>query len=160
MASAFGAFPEQRHPFQPTPIHPEGSTTVLYQGKTVTLSETGSGDGLLIRPDDLSRVNGFELKPEGACFNHICIPMNADLLVMQGGKQWFDLAAFADLLGQPYVADREAGVWSFAEIPSKRDGMLVNAMAPEFEVKDRQGNVVRMADFKGKKALIVTWSSW
>lgn len=160
MARAFGAFPEFRHPFEATPIHPEGSTTVLYQGKAVTLSETFKGDGLLIRPDDLSRVNGFELKPEGACFKDICIPMNDDLLVEQDGRQWFDLVAFADLLGQPYVADKQSRVWSFAEIPAKREGMLVNAMAPEFEVKDRQGKVVRMADFKGKKALIVTWSSW
>jgi len=160
MARAFGAFPEVRHPFAATPIHPEGSTTVLYQGKAVTLSETGNGDGLLIRPDDLSRVNGFELKPQGACFKDMCIPMNDDLLVEQDGRQWFDLTAFADLLGQPYVADRESRVWSFAEIPAKREGMLVNAMAPEFEVTDRQGKVVRLADFKGKKALIVTWSSW
>jgi len=160
MARAFGAFPEFRHPFEATPIHPEGSTTVLYQGKAVTLSETGKGDGLLIKPDDLSRVNGFELKPEGACFNDICIPMNDDLLVEQDGKPWFDLAAFADLLGQPYVADKQSRVWSFAEIPAKRDDMMVNAMAPEFEVTDRQGKVIRMADFKGKKALIVTWSSW
>jgi hypothetical protein len=160
MARAFGAFPEFRHPFEATPIHPEGSTTVLYQGKAVTLSDTGNGEGLLIRPEDLSRVNGFELKPEGACFKDMCIPMNDDLLVEQDGRRWFDLTAFADLLGQPYVADRESRVWSFAEIPAKREGMLVNAMAPEFEVTDRQGKVVRLADFKGKKALIVTWSSW
>jgi hypothetical protein len=160
MARAFGAFPEFRHPFEATPIHPEGSTTVLYQGKAVTLSDTGNGEGLLIRPEDLSRVNGFELKPEGACFKDMCIPMNDDLLVEQDGRQWFDLTAFADLLGQPYVADRESRVWSFAEIPAKREGMLVDAMAPEFEVTDRQGKVVRLADFKGKKALIVTWSSW
>jgi hypothetical protein len=160
MARAFGAFPEFRHPFEATPIHPEGSTTVLYQGKAVTLSDTGNGEGLLIRPEDLSRVNGFELKPEGACFKDMCIPMNDDLLVEQDGRQWFDLTAFADLLEQPYVADRESRVWSFAEIPAKRESMLVDAMAPEFEVTDRQGKVVRLADFKGKKALIVTWSSW
>ena len=160
MARAFGAFPEFRHPFEPTPIHPEGSTTVLYQGKAVTLSDTGNGESLLIRPEDLSRVNGFELKPEGACFKDMCVPMNDDLLVEQDGRRWFDLTAFADLLGQPYVADKESRVWSFAEIPAKREGMLVNAMAPEFEVTDRQGKVVTLADFKGKKALIVTWSSW
>jgi len=160
MTRAFGAFPEHRHPFAATPIHPAGSTTVLYQGKTVTLSETGSGDGLLIRPDDLGRVNGFEVKPQGVCFGDICIPINDDLLVLQDGRQWFDLAAFADLLGQPYVADRESGVWSFAEIPARREGMMVDAIAPDFEVKDRQGKVVRMADFRGKKALVVTWSSW
>ncbi len=160
MAKAFGAFPEYRHPFDATPIHPEGSTTVLYQGKTVTLTETGNRDGLLIRPADLSRVNGFELKPEGVCFKDICIPMKDGLLVERDGKQWFDLVAFADLLGQPYVADTESRVWSFAEIPAKREAMMLNAMAPEFEVIDRQGKVVRLADFKGKKALIVTWSSW
>jgi hypothetical protein len=160
MERAFGAFPEFRHPFEATPIHPEGSTTVLYQGKAVTLSDTGKGEGLLIRPEDLSRVNGFELKPQGACFKDMCIPMNDELLIEQDGRQWFDLTAFADLLGQPYVADRESRVWSFAEIPAKREGMLVDAMAPEFEVTDRQGKVVRLADFRGKKALIVTWSSW
>jgi hypothetical protein len=160
MARAFGAFPEFRHPFEATPIHPEGSTTVLYQGKAITLSDTGNGEGLLIRPEDLSRVNGFELKAEGACFKDMCVPMNDALLVEQDGHKWFDLTAFADLLGQPYVADKESRVWSFAEIPAKREGMLVNAMAPEFEVTDRQGKVVRLADYKGKKALIVTWSSW
>ena len=160
MAEAFGAFPELRHPFEETPIHPPGSTTVLYQGKTVTLAETGAGDGLLIRPDDLTRVNGFELKPEGACYEDMCIPINDDLLVEQNGKQWFDLAAFADLLGQPYVADTQSRVWSFAEIPAKRESTMVDAMVPDFSVTDRKGNAVTPADLKGKKALIVTWSSW
>jgi peroxiredoxin len=38
--------------------------------------------------------------------------------------------------------------------------MMLNAQVPDFEVTDRAGNVIRMADLKGKKALIVTWSSW
>ena len=157
---AMMAYPELRHPYEAKPIHPDGSTTVLYQGKAITLAETGSGDGLLIRPEDLPGVNGFELKPEGACYADMCIPMNTDLLVEQDGREWFNLTAFADLLGQPYVADADARVWSFAEIPAKRESMMVDAMAPDFEVTDRQGNVIRLADLKGKKALIVTWSSW
>jgi hypothetical protein len=160
VAEAFMAYPDLRHPFEEKPIHPVGSATVLYQGRKVTLSETGSGEGLLISPEDLPRVNGFELKPEGACYAEMCVPMNAQLLVEQGGKQWFNLTAFADLLDQPYVADLAANVWSFAEIPAKCDSMMVNGMAPDFEVTDRQGKVIRMMDLKGKKALIVTWSSW
>lgn len=154
------ANPEHRHPFAKTPIHPDGSATVLYQGHSITLSHIGEGENLLIKPEDLSRVNGFELKPEGACFEDMCIPLTANLMVEQGGQQWFDLCAFADLLGQAYVADADTNVWSFAEIPAKRDSMMVDAMAPDFEVTDRKGNVIRMADLKGKKALIVTWSSW
>jgi hypothetical protein len=160
MAEAFMAYPELRHPFQETPIDPDGNTTVLYQGKSITLSETGSGEGLLISPEDLSRINGFELKPEGACYEDLCIPLNQNLFVTESGKQWFNLAAFAELLEQPYVVDHEAKVWSFSEIPAKRQNMMVNGMAPDFEVIDREGKVIRMADFKGKKALIVTWSSW
>ena len=156
----FAAFPELRDPFAATPIHPEGSTTVLYQGQTTTLAETGTGDALLVTAEDLTRINGFELKPEGACFADLCIPLNDDLLEEQAGRQWFNLTAFADLLGQPYVADTDARVWSFAEIPAKRESMMVDAMAPDIEVTDRQGKVVRLADLKGKKALIVTWSSW
>ena len=160
MAEAFMAYPELRHPFQETPIHPSGSVTVLYQGRAITLSETGKGDNLLIKPEDLARINGFELKPEGACYADMCIPLTSKLQVTQDGKQWFDLTAFADLLEQPYVFDAESNVWSFAEIPAKRDNMMVNGLAPDFEIPDRQGNVIRMTDLKGKKALIVTWSSW
>jgi hypothetical protein len=160
MARNFLAYPELRHPFEESPIHPPGSTTVLYGGTTSTLSETGAGAGLLIRPEDLTRINGFELKPEGACYEDVCVPLPKAILIERDGARWFDLTAFADLIGQPYVADLEARVWSFGEIPAKRERMMVDAMAPDFEVKDRQGKVVRMADLKGKKALIVTWSSW
>jgi len=160
MARNFMAFPELRHPFEETPIHPPGSATVLYCGKTITLPVTGAGEGLLIKPEDLTRINGFELKPQGACYEDVCVPVGKDVLVEQDGEVWFDLTAFADLIGQPYVADVAARVWSFAEIPAKRESMMVDAMAPDFEVKDRQGKVIRMADLKGKKALIVTWSSW
>jgi len=160
MADVPMAWPELRHPFEASPIHASGSTTVLYQGNTITLTETGDGSDLLIRPEDLTRVNGFELKPEGACYEGLCIPIGDDLLVDQNGKQWFNLSAFAKVLEQPFVADADHRVWSFAEIPLKRENMLLNGMAPDFEVTDRSGQVVRMADLKGKKALIVTWSSW
>lgn len=160
MSDAMMAYPDLRHPFEKKPIHPQGGATVLYQGRKITLTQVGNGNGLLIRPDDLPAINGFTLKPEGACYADLCIPINKSLFVEQDGKRWFDLTAFADLLDQTYMADTNARVWSFAEIPSRREGMMVDAMAPEFEVTDREGQTIRMADLKGKKALIVTWSSW
>ena len=162
MSDAMMAYPDLRHPFEEKPLHPPGSATVLCQGRNVTLSEVGDskGDGLLIRPDDLPAINGFTLKAQGACYDDLCIPIDESLLVERDGQKWFDLTAFADLLGQQYVADTGARVWSFAEIPARRDSMMLDAMAPEFEVTDREGQTVRMADLKGKKALIVTWSSW
>ena len=160
MAETFMAHPELRHPFEASSLHPAGSITVLYQGKHHTLPSDPGGNEPLVRPEDLTRINGFELKPEGACLGELCYPLPDGILRDVGGELWFDLAAFADHIGQPYVADTEAGVWSFAEMPAKRESLLVDAMAPDFEITDRQGNQIRRADLKGKKALIVTWSSW
>ena len=160
MAENFMANPELRHPFAATPIHEPGSATILYQGGRHTVEARGAGAELLIRPDALPAVNGFELKPEGACLGELCYPLPDGLLSEHDGEQWFDLAGFADHIGQPYVADQDARVWSFAEVPARRDSLLVDAMAPDFEITDRQGNLITRADLKGKKALIVTWSSW
>jgi hypothetical protein len=160
MAQNLMARPELRHPFDASPLHPEGSATVLYQGKVHTVETAGVPNRLLVRPADLVGINGFELKPQGACLGELCYPLPEGLLVEQDGESWFDLAAFADHIGQPCVADPEAGAWSFAEIPAKRERLLTDAMAPDFEITDRTGKVIRRADLKGKKALIVTWSSW
>lgn len=67
MAAAFMAYPELRHPFASSSIHSEGSVTVLYEGRQVELAEHAAGKALLIRPDDLININGFEVKPEGVC---------------------------------------------------------------------------------------------
>jgi hypothetical protein len=156
------AYPDLRHPFEKKPIHGEGSATALYAGKVIEIERTLDSDSLWVTPEDLTRINGFELKPEGACFEALCIPLGSGskLIKVEGDQQWFDLLGFADWLEQPYVADSENRVWSFGEVPAKRESMMANAMAPEFEVLDREGKVVRMSDYKGKKALIFTWSSW
>jgi hypothetical protein len=164
MTEARMAYPDLRHPFEEKPINQAGSVTILYAGKTIELQQTLSveEDGLWVTPEDLTRINGFELKPQGACFEDLCIPLkdHSPLLKLETGQQWFNLAAFADSLEQPYVNDADNNVWSFGEIPDKRQSMMNDAMAPDFEVVDREGKVIRMSDYKGKKALIITWSSW
>ena len=160
MAKPMMAFPQLRHPFTTSALHPPGSTSVLYQGKTLTLSTTGADDELLIRAEDLTRINGFEVKAEGVCLGDLCIPLQDTFNVTLADQNWFNLIAFARFICQPFVADTQNRVCSFAEIPAKRESTLSAAMAPEFELTDRKGAVIRMTDFKGKKALIVTWSSW
>lgn len=157
--AALMANPELRNPFPEKPIHPDGNTTVLYQGKTFQVTTSPDGK-LLVSPEELNRITGFELKPEGACLADLCVPLNNQLLVEQDGQQQIDLAAFAEHMGQAFVVDAESRVWSFAEMPAKRENMMANAMAPDLDITDRQGNVINLADLKGKKALIVTWSSW
>ena len=131
--------------------------TVLYDGRAVGLSRaTADADTLWIQKTDLPSINGFELKPQGACREEICIPIPRP---MMRGEQ-FNLTAFAERVGQRVVADRAERVWSFGEIPVVRGAFLESRIAPDFTVPDRKGRPVRLSQFRGKKALVVTWASW
>jgi hypothetical protein len=141
------------------------AVTVLYADHVVVVEDTlADPSDLWVTPEDLTRINGFELKPEGACLDTLCIPVNqtedSDIVVNRAGQSWFSLTAFARKLNQAYGVDRTHRIWSFSEVPILRSAFLDNAVAPDFELPDRQGNSVRLSDFRGKKVLLLTWASW
>jgi hypothetical protein len=136
---------------------PDTSVTVLYGDRGVTLDRTRpDAKDLWVRKADLPRVNEFEVKPQGACRNDVCIPIPKTML--QG--EWFNLTAFANKLGEKYIADAASRTWSFGEIPVVTGSYTASRLAPDFAVPDRKGKVVHLSDFRGKKALVVTWASW
>ncbi len=142
-----------------------GAATVLCNDQTVEVENTlADPTDLWVSPEDLTRINGFELKPEGACLDSICIPLKQDAdsesFVRRDGKPWVNVTALARKLEQPFVVDRDADVWSFGAIPATRSSFLTSGMAPEFALEDREGNTVRLQDFRGKKVLLITWASW
>ena len=67
--------------------------TVLYDSRAVALAriDTDASGALWVRKSDLPRINGFELKPQGACRADICIPIPRAM--MRGDL--FNLTAFA-----------------------------------------------------------------
>ncbi len=143
------------------------AAVVLHEGRTIEVSQTladPSGKDLWVSPADLTRINGFVLKPEGACLAEICIPMprgdDHSMVQTREGATWFNVTGLARKLGQSYVSDAEKGVWSFAEIPQVRGAQLQSAVAPDFALKDRTGKLVHLSDFRGKKVLLKTWASW
>ena len=121
-------------------------------------------DDLWVLSADLPRVNGFELKPEGACLDELCVPVRQDrdseLFVRRGGEGWFNVTGLARKLQQAYAVDHDHRVWSLGQIPVTRTRFLNAAMAPDFELPNRDGELVRLSDFRGKKVLVVTWASW
>ena len=137
------------------------AATVLYDDRAVALDRVGpdpkrAADTLWIRKRDLLRVNGFELKPQGACRADLCIPIPKDMV----RGDYFNLTAFAKKAGQPVVAEPGARVWSLGEMQALGGGLSSSRVAPDFEVPDRLGRPVHLAGFRGKKALVVTWASW
>ena len=138
---------------------------MLYLDRVVEIERTlADPTDLWVTPADLERVNGFVLKPEGACKDELCIPIDrseaSDVVVRRGQDTWFSLTAFAEHVGQAWAVDREASVWSFGEVPATRSSFLERAKAPDFALPDRQGNLVRLSDFSGRKVLLLTWASW
>ena len=134
---------------------PPEPTTVLYADRAVPLDRVRPDPKeLWVRAADLPRINEFELKPQGACRADLCIPIPRDLR----SGEWFNLTGFARRVRQAYV--NEGAAWSFGEIPVVRGGFVESRVAPEFAVPDRRGRTVRLSQFRGRKALVVTWASW
>jgi peroxiredoxin len=139
--------------------------TALYNDHAIELEKTiADPNDLWVTPADLEKINGFVVKPQGMCLGEICIPLpkkaEGELTVTRDGQQWINATELARKLGQAYAVDRDSGTWSFAAIPAQRASFLESAVAPDFELKDREGKTVRLSDFRGKKVMLVTWASW
>ena len=136
------------------------AATVLFDEHATPLttirSDPKNPAALWISKRDLPRVNGFEVKPQGACRADVCIPIPKTM----ARGDWFDLTAFAKKVDEPVVADLDARVWSLGEIQALRGGFLNSREAPDVTVPDRRGRPVKLSDFRGKKVLLVTWASW
>lgn len=141
------------------------SATALYDGRTIPVPSTlADPTDLWVPGADLPSINGFELKPEGACYEDLCVPVKQDedgpLFVRRQGNGWLNVSELARRLEQGVAQDPEHRVWSFGDIPAVRRSYLDSALAPDFELTDRQGRTVRLSDFRGKKVLLMTWASW
>ena len=138
---------------------------VIFNDNAVHIEQTlEDPTDLWVTPEDLTRITGFELKPEGACFEDICIPIRQDadndMFVTRLGKNWVNASRLAAALQQGVAVDHESGTWSFGEIPSVRNKAHATGIAPDFALTDRQGNTVRLSDYRGKKVILLTWASW
>lgn len=137
---------------------------VLYQDREIHVANTlADPNDLWVHPEDLPRVNGFTLKPEGACVDDICVPVrqqeNSDIFLTRNGERWFNVSELANRIQQPYAAD-ESGVWSLGAIPAQRSRFVDRAEAPDFSLQDLSGKAVRLSDFKGMKIMLLSWASW
>jgi hypothetical protein len=103
------------------------------------------------------------LKPQGVCKEELCFPLpktrRTEFLNEGAGKTWFHLTAFAQLVGQPVARDAALSAWYFGLRSDQRQG-LSSLTAPNFTLPDINGKMHSLADFRGKKVLVVTWASW
>jgi peroxiredoxin len=71
-----------------------------------------------------------------------------------------DVVAVAAAVGQPAVADLDAGIVAVALPAQLRRGALRDLDAPDFTLPDLEGAPHSLSDWAGRKRLLVTFSSW
>jgi hypothetical protein len=112
--------------------------------------------------DDLRATTGWELKPQGVCLGEVCIPIpagrEADFVGADGTQ--FNLAALVRQLLQPAVHDDAHAVWCFGEAASTSNNALQSLQAPDFTLPDLDGTWHALAEYRGRKILLVSWASW
>lgn len=143
----------------------QGRTAVIYDGvPTEVAASPESSKDLWVTMSDLKRATRFVVKPQGVCRDELCFPLpakrKAEFISKRGAATWFNLTAFAALVKQPVACDEKNGVWYFGKREDERGTYLASLEAPNFSLPDINGKTHSLADYRGKKVLLVTWASW
>ena len=138
---------------------------VIYDGVASEVSASpNSSNDLWITTNDLARATRFVIKPQGVCRDELCFPLPknriAEFVSKTNGTTWFNLTEFARLIKQTFVVDQKNNVWYFGARESEQSSYLSSLEAPNFTLPDLSGKQHSLADFRGKKVLLVTWASW
>lgn len=117
------------------------------------------GDGRVrVSTAELEGVLGWHAEDRGMCRGDVCIPYQPSSA--PGADGLVDLAATAALVGRPVVADAEARVVAVGVEQADRRRALRELALPELALPDLDGNVVSSASWRGRKTLLLAFSSW
>lgn len=138
--------------------------TIVYDDVATNVASALEDSGQLwISTADLKRATRFEVKPQGVCRDELCFPLpkarQKEFLRKTPPVTWFNMSAFAALVHQPVARDAALATWYFGLRADQRQ-TLSSLQAPDFTLPDINGKEHSLADFRGKKVLLVTWASW
>jgi len=133
---------------------------IIYGERVTKGVDADTKNGLWLSAEDFKRVAGFERKPEGFCKGEQCYPVPPARKADFENIGRYNLAALAELIGQPMVADESHQMWCFGEAAENRKRALTSLEAPDFSLPDLEGRVHSLSEHRGKKILLVSWASW
>ena len=137
------------------------AVTVIYGDKTTLVDNALIDDeNLWLSHPDLMRATGWELKAQGACQSDRCVPIPPAREAEFVRPGLFNVSALARHLGEPFVQDKQHGIWSFSQAPKEIGDRLHSLQAPDFTLPDLDGKLHSLSDYRGKKVLLMSWASW
>jgi hypothetical protein len=106
----------------------------------------------------LDDLLGWHLQPQGLCRGDVCMPLRGGDAPDAAGQ--VDLVAVAALVGRPAVVDAEARVVAIGVEADERVRALRSLELPAFSLPDLDGAVHHSTDWRGRKTLLLAFSSW
>ena len=120
---------------------------------------------ILLKPvvplDLLERTHGWHARPEGLCKGDRCVPIPPAALHHDdaGSVSGVDAAVLASRLGMSLIVDEKRSLWALG--PEHGGHVLTSAEAPDLTLPDmRTGTDFRLSGLRGKKVVLLAWSSW
>ena len=132
--------------------------TIVTDDGTVDVDAVARPGTLLLSPDSVRAVTGWELKPEGLCRGEVCIPVPARAPLEIDGR--VDLRAVAELLRRPFAIDDETQAAALGASAATRCEELNERAVGDFTLHDVNGHAVQWSSFGRKKKVLVAWASW
>ena len=141
------------------------AATVLYQEAETRVDEARTeANQLWLTLSQLTKVSGWELKPEGVCKDEICVPVpdarRPALIRETPSGPLFNLTEFAQLIQQPVAHDEKHAVWYFGPAAWEWKSRLASRLAPDFTLPDLTGRLHSLSELRGKKLFFLFWASW
>ena len=134
------------------------STATIIGEAARTVEATAADGRLLLDPAQLPSALGWELKPEGLCRDDVCVPVRDRSALFVGDA--LDIGAVAGALGRPVVVDADARIAAVALPAEARRAALDSLVAPPVTLADLDGNLHDLAEWRGRKKLLVAFASW
>ena len=132
---------------------PSAILTVLRSDTSTEVTASVEGDRVLLDAAALEAATGWELKPEGLCRGHVCVPL-------RDGVDPADLASVAALLRRPLAVELDAGVVAIGDAAEDRSDAMTTLDAPPFELAAVRGGTVSLDEYADRKRLLLAWASW
>jgi hypothetical protein len=108
-----------------------------------------------VTTDQFADHTGWYPKPEGLCQGDLCVPAAGSLRA----DGTVDIEIAAQRLGMPLVHDDTHGVWALGTA-TLGGTALATAAAADPELRTPDGTPFRLSSLRGRKVLLVAWSSY
>ena len=108
-----------------------------------------------VTADDFATATDWQPTPQGLCRGDVCVPAPGS--IRDDGT--LDVGVVSQRLGMPVVHDEAHGVWAVG--PATTSGhTLSTAVAADHELITRDGSPFRLSSLRGRRVVLVAWSSY